>query len=54
MHSLKTFTTSLRLRNYISSTTKVVPLLLTEQGQRHSSPLGQVKTFRTGAYLCYQ
>ena len=26
MHSLKTFTTSLRLRNYISSTTKVVPL----------------------------
>ena len=28
MHSLKTFTTSLRLRNYISSTTKVVPLLL--------------------------
>ena len=27
MHSLKTFTTSLRLRNYISSTTKVVPLL---------------------------
>jgi hypothetical protein len=32
----------------------VVPLLLTEQGQRHSSPLGQVKTFRTGAYLCYQ
>ena len=30
MHSLKTFTTSLRLRNYISSTTKVVPLLLTE------------------------
>ncbi len=43
MHSLKTFTTSLRLRNYILSTTKVAPLLLTEQGQRHSSPLRQVK-----------
>ncbi|MEQ2747194.1 hypothetical protein, partial [Dialister hominis] len=31
----------------------VAGLLLTEQGQRHSSPLGQVKTFRYGTYRYY-